>query len=135
VVISGAIRTKTGQAHLVSGKPKPSNIRVELNAKTLTNRLKKLRRNINMSRKLLRWSRLPQIEITYEELLCDQSRFGLIWDFLSVNPEGQLPQSDLAKIRKGGHAEVISNYDEVKKALAGSEFAGLLDENGFEGGG
>jgi len=52
----------------------------------------------------------------------------LIWDFLSINPEGQLPQSDLVKIRRGRYAEVISNYDEVKTALAGSVFAGLIEE-------
>jgi len=128
VVISGAIRTKTGQAHRLSGKPEPGSIQVELNPETLKDRLKTLRRNIMTVRKLLRWSRLPHIEVVYEELVRDPSRFSLIWDFLSINPEGQLPQSDLVKIRRGRYAEVISNYDEVKTALAGSVFAGLIEE-------
>lgn len=85
VVISGAITAKTDQAHLLSGQPEPNDIRIEINPETLINRLKKLQRNIMIARKPLRWCRLPHIEVTYEDLLRDQSCFSLIWNFLSIN--------------------------------------------------
>ena len=133
VVISGAIRAKTGRAHPLSGQPELDDMRIELNPETLISRLNKLQRNILIARRLLRWCRLPHIEVAYEDLLRDQSGFNLIWNFLSINPEEHMPQSNLIKIRKGRHSDVISNYDEVKEALASSEFAELIEEKRLDG--
>jgi hypothetical protein len=80
-----------------------------------------------MVRKLLRWCRLPHLEIAYEDLLRDQAHFRRIWDFLSIKSEEDMPQSTVVKIRRGGHRDVISNYDEVKEVLANSKFAELLE--------
>jgi LPS sulfotransferase NodH len=126
VLISGAMKARTGQAHLLAGQPRPDGTRIELDPGTLVYRLKKLRRNILVARKLLRCCRLPHVEVAYEDLLRDQSHFSLIIDFLSINTDGCAPSSDLLRIRRGGHADVISNYDEVKEALAGSAFAELI---------
>lgn len=126
VVISGAIAAKMGQAHLLVGQPGFGDIQIELNPETLTHRLRKLHRNIMLSRFLLRLCRLPHVEVAYEDLLRDQYRFGLIWNFLSIDSEGHLPQSNLAKIRKGSHVDVISNYNNVREALASSTFAHLI---------
>ena len=125
-MISGAIAAKTGQAHQLVGQPDLGNIQIRLDLETLSDRLKRLRRNIMVARRLLRWCRLPHIEVAYEDLLRGPSHFSLIWDFLSIKHEGPMPQSNLVKRRKGGHVDVISNYHEVKEALASSTFAGLI---------
>jgi hypothetical protein len=65
--------------------------------------------------------------VTYEELVRDSLNFHLLWDFLSINSDGKTPSSNFVKIRKAGYCEVISNYDEVKEALAGTEFVELID--------
>ena len=127
VVISGEIKARTGQAHLLSDQSAPEAYQITLDSNTLLRRLKVLRRNILIGRGVLRWSGLPHIEIDYEDLAQDPSRFNLIWNFLSINVKGGPPQSDLVKMRKGGHADVISNYDQVKNALANSQFAELID--------
>lgn len=55
------------------------------------------------------------------------SNFSLIWDLLSINHEGHMPQSSLIKRGRGVHVDVISNYDEVKEAWASSTFAELIE--------
>ena len=127
VMISVAIAAKTGLSHPLTSEPELGDIQIKLETETLTHRLRKLRRNIMTARKLLRLCRLPHIEVAYEDLLHDPSKFSLIWEFLSINHEGHMPQSNLVKRRKGGHVDVISNYDEVKEALASSMFAKLID--------
>jgi hypothetical protein len=70
---------------------------------------------------------LPHVEVAYEDLLRDQAHFRLILEFLSIKPEAHMPQSTLVKIRRGGHRDVISNYDEVREVLTHSRFTGLLE--------
>ena len=82
VVISGEIKARTGQAHLLSDQSAPEAYQITLDSNTLLRRLKVLRRNILIGRGVLRWSGLPHIEIAYEDLAQDPSRFNLIWNFL-----------------------------------------------------
>ena len=80
-----------------------------------------------MARKVLAWCRLPHLEITYENLVRDQSYyFRLIADFLSIHSSEQISQSPLTKIRRDTYRDMISNYDQVKKVLSNSKFASLL---------
>ena len=127
VVLSFAVKAKLGRAHLLSGQSEPDELRVELETENLIKRLAWLEKKQNGARKLLNWCRLPHMEIAYEDLLHDQDHFRLIWDFLSIKPTDQFPRSTLVKIRRGGHREVIINYDEVKDRLANSKFAELLE--------
>ena len=127
VLLSFAVKAKLGKAHLLSGQSAPDELRVELETDDLVQRLELLEKRQNLARKLLVWCRLPHMEIAYEDLLRDQDRFQLIWDFLSIRPTDPSPRSTLVKIRKGGHREVIMNYDQVKERLANSKFAGLLE--------
>ena len=127
VMLSYAIKAKIGRAHLLVGQSAPEDIRVELDNENLIKQLEWLQKKQSMARKLLIWCRLPHLEIAYEDLLRDQTHFHMIWDFLSVEPREHMPQSTLVKIRRGGHPDVISNYIEVKKVLANSKFAGLLE--------
>ena len=73
------------------------------------------------------WCRSPHIEISYEDLLRDPTHFDTILDFLAIEPSENASESSVVKIRKGGHRNVIINYDEVKELLASSKFAGMLE--------
>ena len=127
VLLSYAVKANLGRAHVLLGQSAPDDIRVELDTENLIKRLEWLQRKQSMARKLLSWCRLPYVEVAYEDLLRDQAHFRPILEFLSIKPEEQLPQSTLVKIRRGGQRDVISNYDEVKQALASSKFAPLLE--------
>lgn len=127
VVLSYAVKAKIGQAHLLSGQSAPDDLRVELDTENLIRRLEWLQKKQGIARMLLSWCGLPHLEVAYEDLLRDQAHFRPILEFLSIKLEEQLPQSTLVKIRRGGHRDAISNYDEVKDVLAGSKFAELLE--------
>lgn len=127
VLLSFAVKTKIGRAHLLVGQSAPDEIGVELNTKNLIRQLERLQKKQNIARKLLIWSRLPHLEVAYEDLLRDQAQFRLIWDFLSIKPQEHMPQSTLVKIRRKGHRDVISNYGEVKAVMTNSKFAELLE--------
>jgi LPS sulfotransferase NodH len=127
VLLSFAVKAKLGKAHLLAGQSKPSDLSINLETKDLIKKLERLELKQNAARKLLRVFRMRHMEVAYEDLLRDPDHYSLIWDFLSIQPGRELPQSTLVKIRKGGHREVISNYDEVKQCLAYSKFAQLLE--------
>lgn len=128
VVLSYAVKAKLGQAHLLSGQSAPDELRVDLDNDRLINRLNWLQKKHTVARKLLKWSRLPHMEVAYEDLLCDPEHyFRLVWDFLAIGSEEDVPKSNIVKIRKGDHRDVIRNYDAVKEVLANSKFAELLE--------
>jgi hypothetical protein len=127
VLISYAVKAKLGRAHLLTGQSRPDEIRVELEAEDLIRRLDWLQKQQTIARRLLILSRLPHLEIGYEDLLRDQANFFPILDFLSIDGQDQPPQSALVKIRQQGQRDVISNYDQVRATLAGSQFASLLE--------
>ncbi len=126
VMLSYAIKAKIGQAHLLSGQSPPDDIRVNLDTENLVKQLQRLQKKQTIARKLLSWCGLPHLEITYEDLLADQTHFHLILNFLSIKSTEKMPLSTLVKIRKEGHRQVLSNYAEVKEGLANSNFAELL---------
>lgn len=66
------------------------------------------------------------MEISYEELLADDRLFLQICSFLQVPTPAAPPGSGLVKRRKGRPQDCVSNIDEVRAVLAGSEFEGLL---------
>ena len=127
VLLSYAVKAKLGKAHLLSGQSAPDKLQVELETNTLVEKLDRLEKYHNLARRLLKWTRLPSMEIAYEDLLRDQNNFQRIWEFLSIPLEERSPKSTLVKIRKGGHREVIVNYDEVKQSLANTKFAEMLE--------
>jgi LPS sulfotransferase NodH len=128
VMLSYAVKAKIGRAHLLVGQSAPAELQVELNTRNLVRQFMWLQRQQNIARKLLLWCRLPHLEVAYEDLVRDQAYyFRSIGDFLAINSREQMPQSPLTKIRKGAHRDMIINYDQVKKVLANSKFAGLLE--------
>ena len=128
VMLSYAVKAKIGQAHLLVGQSAPNELRVELDARNLVRQLAWLQKQQNIAQKLLAWCGLPHVEVTYEDLVQDQTHyFYIITDFLSINSREQMPQSPLTKIRRGTHRDMISNYDQVKEVMANSKFASLLE--------
>jgi LPS sulfotransferase NodH len=128
VMLSYAVKAKLGQAHLLVGQSAPDKLQVELDARTLVSQFSWLQKQQNIARKLLLGCKLPHLEVSYEDIVQDQTYyFQLIGDFLSIRSEEKMPRSPLTKIRKGTHRDIISNYDQVKRALAGSKFASLLE--------
>lgn len=111
--------------HFVAGQ-EPPRMKIRLNPATVVPEMKKLRRNILIARTLLRSFRVPHVEVAYEDLLGAPSGFEPIWDFLSINVERRTPTSKFRKIRKDNHADVISNYEDIKRALENTAFANLL---------
>ena len=126
-IISNMIRKKTGRAHVLSSETDYGHVQITLEPRTLVSDLRGRHGSIRRVRRLLRWLRLPHIEVTYEDLCRDESQFSPIWEFLGINPSGQVPPSNMVKMRKGSHVDVIRNYRQVKAALAGSPYADLID--------
>lgn len=129
VVLSYAVKAKIGRAHLLSGQSAPDDMSVELNTEDLIKQIAWLQKKQSIARKFLRWSRLPQLEIIYEDLVHDRDHFRLILDFLSINFKEAIPASTVVKITNKKHCEMIRNYERVKAVLANSRFCELLDEN------
>jgi LPS sulfotransferase NodH len=130
VLLSYAVKAKLGRAHLLKGQSAPDELYVELNTENLIRQLEKLQRKQSIARKLLRWCGLcglPHLEVAYEDLLRDPAHFRLIWGFLAIETEEQIPDSTLVKIRRGGQRDMISNYGEIQHLLANSKFAALLE--------
>lgn len=128
VMLSYAVKSKIGRAHLLVGQSAPDKLQVELDTRNLVRQFSWLQKQQNIARKLLLWCKLPHIEVSYEAMVLDQSHyFNLIGDFLSINSGEQMPKSPLTRIRKGTHRDMISNYDQVKKVLANSQFSSLLE--------
>jgi len=127
VMLSYAVKAELGQSHLLVGQSAPGELRVQLDTGTLVRKLAWLQKQQNIARILLNWSGLSHLEIAYEDLVRDPGCFHQIGDFLAVNSREQIPQSTLARIRRAGHREVISNYDQVRQILVNSKFAGLLE--------
>lgn len=127
VVVSYAVKAKIGQAHLLSGDQSPRDLRVDLDTGSLIRRLDWLGKQQAYARRVLRLCRLRHMEIAYEDLVQDHSRFERILEFLAIEPQAHALQSRLEKIRKGGHRDVIANYEAVRSALAHSQYAELLD--------
>lgn len=126
VLISRELVQIRQKAHFLAGQ-EPGRMKIHLDPEMVFRRMKKLRRNILLARILLRWFRLSHIEVIYEELVHAPLSFDSIWDFLSINTERRTPTSNLRKIRKDEQAGVISNYEEVKRALEGTAFANVLN--------
>jgi LPS sulfotransferase NodH len=113
------------QAHFLPGQETKGS-QVYIDPSNLLQQMKKKRGYIGLARKLLRWCGLPHIEVNYQDLLTGNG-FDPVWEFLSIAPPREVPSSRLVKTRTASQAEVISNYEEVKRILTGTVFQELLE--------
>jgi len=127
VMLSYAVKARIGHAHLMVGQNIPDDLRVELDTANLVRKMAWLQRQQDIARVMLRVTGLQHLEVAYEDLVQDPSLFQRIGEFLGIPARDQMPRSELTRIRKGSHREVIGNYEQVRNVLAGTPFAALLD--------
>ncbi len=127
VVISEEMRWATRTVHRILDEPAGPQPQIELEPSGLLRRLRRLRRNVERARWLLRASRVPHLEVTYESVVQDDRGFDRVAEFLAIDRQGRAPRSRLAKLVRGERAAVVRNYAEVRRALGATEFASLLD--------
>ena len=127
VLISRAVKNKIRRAHVLSGNRPPEDIRINLNTVKLLARLERRNKRIQAARWLVRWSMLPQMEVSYEDLMNNPSSFQQLFHFLEVETGDRIPESKLVRIGGKEQAAVVSNYEEVKNALTGTPFARWID--------
>jgi hypothetical protein len=124
--ISWQIRQVTRTVHSLAGELESPGGQIELNISDLFRSMRRARRNIQIAQALLRVSHVPHLEIQYESLLGKRQSLEAICDFLHLAPGDPQRGSKLRKLVTGSHDQVIKNYDEVRQALQGTDFDGLL---------
>jgi len=127
VLISFEIKREIGKAHILAPEDRPSDVKVELDTRSLLRDLRKLELKHSVGRKVLRLARLNHIEVAYEDLVADPAQFDRVRKFLGVPADQGVPQSNILKTRTGGQQHVVANYDEVRAVLERSRFAHLLE--------
>ncbi len=126
VYLSSEIRFATQTVHSLVGEPAKTGVQIELNTRDLLRALHRSSRNIEIARLMLRVSRVPHLEIHYEDLLQDRRTLETACEFLQLELESPRKSSRLRKLVTGSHSQLIKNYAEVSRALQGTEFEGLL---------
>lgn len=101
-------------------------LRFRLDANQVAKRLTESRREINRAKTTFGAFGLPYMEVRYEELTADPSKFADVLNFLGVRPPDSVLQSALRKINVAPHSELIANYNEVAAVLAETEFSEFL---------
>lgn len=127
VLISFAIKSEIGKAHILSPEDRPSDVEVELDTRSLLGDLRKLQLKHTMGRTVLRLARLKHIEVVYEDLVADPGGFHRVREFLGIPADQWALRSNILKTRTGGQKQVVANYEEVRAVLQGSKFTDLLD--------
>jgi LPS sulfotransferase NodH len=127
VLISFELKRAIGKAHILSPNDRPRNLAVEIDTTSLLRDLRRLQLKHSVGRHVLRLSGLRHIEVAYEDLVTDPTRFADVLEFLSIQPPNALPRSNILKSRGGSQREAVSNYDAVRRVLERSDFAGLLE--------
>lgn len=121
MIVSRQIAAKRGV--YLSNKPvKP--VSINLNVRRLKSQLRRADELVDANRR--RFASLPYVEVVYEDFLADQaSHLRRILEFLEC--ESGVPlASDLVKTSPDSLEMLIDNYDDVRRALAGTAFEAHL---------
>jgi len=118
---------QTGIAHSRNGADAA---RVWLDTPRLLRGLRWRRAKVDIMRNLFRHVlHLPYLEVTYEDLASNRERFAEVLRFIGL-PDPELPlNSSLRKLNASSHRDVIVNFGAVKRALAGTPFEWMLDDD------
>lgn len=104
-----------------------ADVRIRLDPGELVAELTKLARERRIVRSWLRLTRTPVLEVQYERLVAEPSRFAEILRFLGVaDREDPNLSSGLKKLRSAPREDVIENFSEVEATLAGTSFEAFL---------
>ncbi len=127
-ILSSMVAKSRGQFHFKSREILPEEKPISVDPDHLIRRIHSIERSTQLARTLLRFSRLDQIEVYYEDFLADVRNFKAVWEFLGVDFEKNPPTWQFKKGRKKKPIEAISNYAEVKSRLASAGYAHFLDD-------
>ena len=100
-------------------------VQIYVEPETLEYRLAQRDDTIRQAQRSFQELGVPYHEISYEDLVDDESRINEALDFLAVETNQTL-HSPLTKLNSANHRQLIANYDEVAAALSGTRFVGLL---------
>ena len=125
IVVSRETARARGCFHSAEADAAP--VTVSLDPPSVAARLAALDRQVRAVRQLLRLTRSPTIEVTYEHLVGDREGLRAILHFLGVEDADRPLSSELRKMNPFGKRETIANYDEIKAALNSTKFARFLD--------
>ncbi|HEY1593543.1 MAG TPA: Stf0 family sulfotransferase [Solirubrobacteraceae bacterium] len=134
-VISAELAASSGLYHLpADGRPaipwlasERGEERIRLDPDQVVAELTKLERERRRFRRWLELTRTPTVEVEYEALVADPSRFGRVLEFLGVpDPDPSPLECGLKKVRTESRADVIANYPELEATLSATPFAAFL---------
>ncbi len=101
--------------------PAPTQRQIELDPSELLPELQRLRDERQRFRGWLRLSSTRSCEVDYEMLSADLSNFGRILAFLGLPArDAALLTSGLKQIRSSSQSQMITNFAEVERSLAGT---------------
>lgn len=124
VLVSGAVVRKTGIAHSTQPIEVP---KITLEIPSLLKKLKRHDATIKVAKLVLKISRIPVMELTYESLREDREGIlAKVEDFLGIEHGGVSHWSERKKITDGSLKETVENYEEVKEVLEGTKFEKFL---------
>ena len=124
-VLSEEGRNLRSVAHAQVGVDVAS-VKIDLDTHSLLNRLEE--RELAVREAQAEFSRLsiPYCEVVYEDLLEDNSRVNNVLRFLKLEPVTAGLTSNLQKLNRADHRELLANYEQVRARLAGTKYADLL---------
>ena len=124
VLSAEAVRLR-GLAHAETNAP-VRQVTIHLEPESIELRLQRRDREIAAASEYADFLGLPVIELVYEELSADITRIIPVLEFLGVDSSAVDLTSRLRKLNSKSHRELISNYDDIARALHGSRFAHML---------
>jgi LPS sulfotransferase NodH len=127
-IISTDIAFKTGQwtSSRRSGNAPPGDRVVTLDPSTLIERIERIRAGEDITRE--RFMDRPMLEVVYETMVAQpQETFRRVGEFLGVS---DIDPSHIGIRRQNPErlAELIANYEDVRRLLTATEYASYLDE-------
>jgi LPS sulfotransferase NodH len=123
VVVSQETAQARGRYHAYTSEAVEQTA-VELKTEQLVPELEVLQHSVDRIRLLLRLLPTPNIEISYEELGCDDAALDSVFSFLGVRP--RRVTSRFAKLNRDCKQTLIANYQEVERTLRGTRFERFL---------
>jgi Stf0 sulphotransferase len=134
-VISSELARASGLYHLpTDGRPpipwlasERPELKIRLDPGEVMSQLSRMTRERRLVRSWLRLSGTRTLEVEYEALVADPSRFGEILSFLRVaRPDPSCLGSSLEKVRTEPRSHVIANFSELESTLTGTPFEAFL---------